>query len=635
MKHHIVIILTLVILIIAVTCFQRKTTKEGFATTPKVSLDREYNQKLYDTYGIKKCNILSVPDNNVSSNYIDSLRIRHWRPSQSNPLYAPYIDSTDTHDYCYYFTDSNDFFPATNQDTVEAVNDPLASISECSSNNQLFRDVPFIDGVFVDNNNDVTNALPYNKCVLKINKAKATPPNVTSFWDKFKESDAFCQGFVKMVNQEVKRYQGYINDLIRSLIPFRDRHRTTSNLDSQLQRYTKSNDDLRTRHIPKSEKELNDLQSYIDKEKAVMFSEIQTLQQKASSSYEQYLTKHSHYIATSNNVVLLQDNQTLFQNALSESNALKQKCDIDLTNQKKVLSNETSLYNIKERTFNKVTETLETCNRDVKTYTTNISQARVYQEELGVGYSNVTKALKACDLERRPLPNEEKYLKDLLKEHYDKFLVCEKEKAKIGSYVEQAQRKVKALQDEIEDIKKRCRTHKGSLDLVQVDIDRTTSQYFITNQQKACETVQSLRRRRMELTSELSDLQTKLAEVKELATGCEKKKTICGCFKYIRIDGRFDKRDSDVWNDYGIEVGTRALTSEGRITTIRRYLPGFEKGEAFIRWRTSNGGKTGLYQILNTRACKKDDCANYIDVDAPIQTNGGKLVAMELFEPVK
>lgn len=625
----IAIILTITIVLYKIpACTNNKQKTEHFVIqtpNPMVTLDNNYNKQLYQTNGIKKCTVLNVKDSAIASNYIDNLRIRTWQPAQSNPLYTQYDKDKNTHDYCYYFVDSNNFIPSDNtKDPLAPLQDPLATISNCSRNSGLFKDTPFIDDVFLDSNYDVTNTLPYDKCVIKINKQKATPSNLTRFWeDNFKSNDAFCQGFVKTVNHEVNRYKTMIGDLVNKVTPYRRRHQSISVLDQKIATVAQSNVQLQGKTIPKKEKELYSLQKHINKENDKLTNQIKSYTSDVFDKYGILVTKNSYYNESSNNLLVLDESHTAFKDAFTYSNQLKMKCDKELQGATKQFDGLAKIHTDLRTSYNVVYDELSQCNKEVFTINSNISRAQVLQKELLETHSNVSKELNECQLRRKPLPPEESYLKDALNQHYNAFLSCEKERAQVSADVGQVERQNKAIQDEIDDIKKRCRNQKVSYDMIQVDVDRAAAQNLVTNQQRACETAQSLRKRKMEIIDDIANLQMQYAKVVGQNKSCKRQTEICGCYKKV---------GEEVWNDNGIS-GNRAYTTSGRIDFVRGVIgDGKQHTNGFVRWHVEGKHdkkrwKTPVYRLLNTKR-DRGDSDNYVEVDGIINTNG-KLVKIE------
>lgn len=125
---------------------------------------------------MEPCHALHDPNltgnaNVISKQYIDSSRIKEWKPADPNAIANRNLDPNIK--YCYI-----------NNDAAAGVKDYAMAARSCSKTEPIFS-VPFISEVFEDANIDKTMTYPINKCVLAIDKSKVSTERLTQFWNGF------------------------------------------------------------------------------------------------------------------------------------------------------------------------------------------------------------------------------------------------------------------------------------------------------------------------------------------------------------------------------------------------------------------------------------------------------------------
>ena len=169
-------LLIIFLIIIVVTGFiiiyMKRKPIEGFVPFEFKSIP---STSMYNKAGIEPCNIL---DNNTltSGLYLGSLRFRKEKPGEP--------DRTQ----CYYFTDRDpkktilqEEIPGRN---LPPIADPLSAYPCSKTDNPLLQNISFITGTKEINTPDATlqPGISYNRCILDIDKSKATPQEINKFW---------------------------------------------------------------------------------------------------------------------------------------------------------------------------------------------------------------------------------------------------------------------------------------------------------------------------------------------------------------------------------------------------------------------------------------------------------------------
>ena len=167
-----IIFLILIVVTGFIIIYMKRKPIEGFVPFEFKSIP---STSMYNKAGIEPCNIL---DNNTltSGLYLGSLRFRKEKPGEP--------DRTQ----CYYFTDRDpkktilqEEIPGRN---LPPIADPLSAYPCSKTDNPLLQNISFITGTKEINTHDATlqPGISYNRCILDIDKSKATPQEINKFW---------------------------------------------------------------------------------------------------------------------------------------------------------------------------------------------------------------------------------------------------------------------------------------------------------------------------------------------------------------------------------------------------------------------------------------------------------------------
>lgn len=571
------------------------------------SLSQAYVNAVYDDKGVKPCTVLTS-DNYMSTHYVDTLRIKQWKPTDNDPRYKEYQMSHSNSDYCYFFMDDDkkilktEDFPYGYAPNV----DPLANFSNCSKDNTLFKDQPLVQEVFESTGYDKSHNLPYKKCVIKIDKAEAKKEDVVnSFWSNFSRGDAFCEGMAKTLQAEVKSYQDKIKELTKRVAQYRNKYKTPNDLKASLSTCQSTNSQL-AGTINENGKQLKNLQNKIQQSNEQYAASIRDLRQQIDALKQQFNVKNSDFTQLSyNQKYILQMDIKELEKSISSMTQKRNKCVTDLTALNTRYNKLKAEHDRVTQEYRQITVDLGSCERELRDTNTAIEEQKPIFMELKKKLVQLKEDLIRCDTDQKSLLKEEAWWRARFKRTSDDYNRCAQARAKLEAQIASLKQEKNALINEIEEIKKRCRDDQSQFNMASVGIHRDASKEIISTEKQRCSASIAMRQRKVELLNEINGILLQ-------ANSCDRIVAACKCFKKV---AEFP------WNDEGVE-GSRAWTTSGRIDEIRKHL----SAAPFIQFRWTDGRKSGIYQITKTR--KKKGGGSYIDIIGAVGANDARTAAM-------
>ena len=612
-----VIIITIIILILLASLYIHlyKTRKaSSIETFTNNTLDTSYVKSVYTKEGVTPCMILANTSA-ASSNYIDTMRIREWKPQNSDPFFADFSDSNATSSYCYFFKDDDKQILSTNTlDGYANIKDPLATVATCAKSDPLFKDSTIVTRMFESTGYDTSHSLPYKKCILELDKSQVTEETKKHFWGQFGENDeVFCQGIQNNLQSEIDAYAAKLADLSSKLEPYRTLYTSTTNLKNELDTCLNTNKTL-TSDIATKNTQLQDLQTRISQTNTEMTSSIGALDTQMRNLYNQIQSKQGELLKLDNTFKqVLTKNIEKLGDDMTRISSARDKCLSDLYTIKSTSEAEQKILDVITANYRKLNDEFMMCEKLLREVTASLEQERPNLLDIIQKLENIKELLIKCNVDQQRLMEEENFWKKLVKVTQDDFNRCNSERGKVEARVASLKQSKDALLNEIEEIKKRCRDDQSNFNMATVTIHREAANNIMDTAKEMCKSSIAMRQRRVELLNEIDGI---LQEV----NSCDRITTACKCYKFVQ---------SVPWNDRGIS-GVRLDTTSGRIQAIR---PPLDSGAQYVRFVHAGGERTGFYRLTKTR--KKKGSGSYITVDLAVERrNGAPIQEVRMYQRV-
>jgi hypothetical protein len=566
-----------------------------------VGLNNGYVDAMYKEKGLEPCTGLSH-SNYMSSNYIDTMRIGKWKPTEGDSHYKDYMTSSNS-DYCYFFMDDKQILKTDEEPNGYApIADPLSTVMSCDKGHSLFRDINFVTDVFESTGFDATHTLPYKKCVLKMNsEGLSNQESVGKLWDKFSgaNNNAFCEGMVNTLQNEAGVYMNEIKKLDEQLKPYRLKYISVSKLSTSLSNCTATNIQLNS-DIKISSTKLSDLQLQIVGSNKTGLVKIEDIRKRLDTVTSEVNAKQSGLTQLANNFKFITTPKlnSLLQ-AISDIMSKKTVCITSLSSVTAALDALQKNYDIKTKQFQQINLDLASCERQMRELLAQIALKTPIYDDVVQKLKDLQIAVYQCQVDQSKLLQEEQFWKDKLRITTENYNKCVQARATLEANIASEKLKKDAFMKEIEEIKRRCRDDQSSFNLSTVDIHRDAAKEIISTEQQRCAASIAMRKRKTELLNELNGIANQV-------NNCDRVVATCKCFKVIASFG---------WNDRGSRGG-RAETTSGRIVEIRKYVD----ASPYIKF-VNGSVESGPYRITKTR--KKKGSGSYIDVAGTIHKPNG------------
>lgn len=605
----------LVIAALLATLFQQKS-RQPIRETFVDNVSPNFLDAMYQAKGIEPCSIISG-SNYMSTNYIDPLRIRKWKPTESDPKYGQWLATNSNQEYCYFLMDDDKRMLKTEEypDGYASAVDPLANFQNCTKGNSLFKETPFVKDVFESTGYDATHNLPYKKCIIQIDRAEAEPPEaVDAFWRGFggANNNAFCEGIANTLKAEANAYINKAKELANELNPFRQTYQSVSNARTSLSNCLQQNANL-TKTISASNEKLTALQSMIGSSNEKYGLTILELQNQLDPLREALNVKTSDLTNLNNqyNVVLTQDIKQIIEE-IQKATIQRDRCRTEFASVSRQLADAKAFYERLNASYRQLTVDHSNCEKVTREVMANIEDQKPVLLDFEQKLATTREQIEKCKTEQARLVQEERFWNEKLRATRNDFDKCSDARAKLEAQIAILKDIKDALIKEIEEIKRRCRDDQSSFNMATVNIHRESAKEIIATEQQRCSASIAMRKRRVELINEINGI---LAQ----ANSCDRMIATCKCYKRVASFG---------WNDEG-KSGSRFKTTSGRVHNVRKNI-----GSApFIRFEGKNGEKSGMLRISKTR--KKPGifgkARSYIEVAG---TYGGRADTVSMFQQV-
>lgn len=600
-KHGIIILVLVLVFLTCLLVFHKYHNMEHYQDR----IVPAYVDAVYKDQGIEPCSILAS-SNYMATNYIDSLRIRKWKPRENDSDFVKYAKSQPGSDYCYFFMDSDKRLLKTNDNPGYApIMDPLSTFSNCSKENTIFR-APVVTNVFESTGFDKTHNLPYKKCVLELNRDLATESNVNTFWDGFSgaNNNAFCQGMANALQIEIASYKSRIASFLKQINPFRGKYTSTDNLKTILDECHVENKRL-DNQLHEGKANLANLQKEINTENDKYSLVIAGARKQLTDINEALKLGESELTTlTNNNRYILDVDLDQVQKDIINYTRLRDACFSEFTNVTDQYDQLFAKHSDLTQVYRQLTMDLGNCEKLVRELNANIEENKPVKAEFEQKLIDIKDALFKCTTEQSRLLKEEDFWKSKMKQVTDDLTKCMQTRATLEAEIESLKSQKEAFIREIEEIKRRCRDDQSQFNMATVTMHREASKEIIATEQQRCSASIAMRKRRTELLNELNGILLQ-------ANSCDRVVASCRCYKRMAEFG---------WNDEGLTSPIRATTTSGRIVEVRKNLV----AAPFIQFVGNR--KSAILRITRTR--KKKGSGSYIEVAGAINVNGIRSVIM-------
>ena len=253
---HVIITVIIIIVILIVSLSFFATTKEAFTSATTTTLPTDVNAQLRTNFGSEKCSNLESPNltgnaRMMASQYIDTNRIKQWKPENASTLQG---------DFCYV-----------NYDIDNNADDYLMAKRSCDKSDPFFASIPFVKKAFVDKVADKTNDVSTTKCVFELDKSKINKDTLQKFWNDVGTSECIQLNMsilelnenlkkqkernTDIYNGKVQIFQGHEAEIARQLhtiqqltVELKQEKETYSQRQSDYQTNLKARNDLQNRY---------------------------------------------------------------------------------------------------------------------------------------------------------------------------------------------------------------------------------------------------------------------------------------------------------------------------------------------------------------------------------------------------
>lgn len=600
MLNYAITLLLFTFVTVCVWLIYRKSQKqleEKYTNQPYDGVNRDYLNAVYAEKGIEACSILSG-SNYMSSNYVDTLRFRKWKPLHTDPDYQLFATTQSNNEYCYFFMDDDKQMLKTNEypNGYAPVVDPLAKFSECSKlGNDLFKNTSVITNVFESTGYDANHNLPYKKCIMQVDRAAASSPeSIDQFWQSFGDANngAFCQGIANTLLAEGNAYIFKRDQLHNKIQPYRSIYTSVPTLISSLNGCLATNEGL-TSAISASNARLAALQQAIGASNSYYQPLLAAKLSALESLNQQKTTKTTDLVSLSNNLYhVLIPNINDVQAKHRSISTHRTTCRTNLNIKREALLQAQNAHEVLTENYRRLDIDHANCEKLLREMNGNITLQRPLRQDILEKLSNIKQRVYACNTEQNTLRIEEARLRALLNRVRNEYDKCANTRAVVEAEIARLKSQKTMLINEIEEVKRRCRDDQSNFNLATINIHRESAKEIIATEQQRCAASISLRKRKAELLNEIKGVMLRADDCDTIIARCKCKVPVA----------------EFPWNDNRGYLsgysGRKLNTTTGRIVEVRKHL----STAPFIRFN----GQGEMYKIISTKKHKGGD--SYITV---------------------
>lgn len=135
----------------------------------------------------------------VATSYVPTLRVKKFKQ-----------DPNDTQGYIKPLNENNAVCYI-DSDVANNKADYLMKHNSCEKNNDVFRDIDFIESVRETTISDRSQQFPFSKCVIEVNESKITDAKLNKFWNNVEKAE--CDALFLDIRKENKELQERIKNL--------------------------------------------------------------------------------------------------------------------------------------------------------------------------------------------------------------------------------------------------------------------------------------------------------------------------------------------------------------------------------------------------------------------------------------
>ena len=351
----------------------------------------------------------------TGTTFVPTMRIKKWKPKDVGKL-------VKGREYCYMDT-SDSWFSG-----------------EQSCTPDLFEGQELVADVFTDNRQDLTRSYPTNKCVIAVDKEKATDENLNRFWDRVGEIEcqsqfAWAQNSNAFLKSENTRLTGVLQEkkgeieTLKKTIKQKEqdiagRNQTVTELDSDIAetrvRNQQLSDAIRTTKAAleegtnefsvvrttceRTKTDLSDVIATLDnsiRDTTLLLSNIQGSNAILKTQYDKLLVAYTTDTAGYSNVYIQNSNLQIANATLEAANRkLVQDLDTTRTNIKTktdALNSCVQERKVQDARGTELQNQLNVCTSALATCQTNLKACSDTRSQLQITYSNVYSGYIKCN----------------------------------------------------------------------------------------------------------------------------------------------------------------------------------------------------------------------------------------------
>lgn len=572
-------------------------------------------EQAYKLNGIEKCAALQYPSM-TASNIIETGRLREWKPTSTHPKLKASKEDSDSHSYCYYYMDEDKVIlqgtDAENSAILAPVYDPMM-VGACSTDpatgSLWSKFTGLIKDAFVDKEIDANHKLPYKKCVLKV--ASSNELEKQKLWKHVEEESLVCKGALEAVQKEYNRYVAQLRKLEEENAVFRRNYGTRDTLGSNLRTCTAQSNEIAENLIPMAKQLTQKLQQQILNDRSQLDTQIQqitTQQHQLDKTWEKVI---SDIVLNTRMRDTLQESIAKLTDTTNALNIERNKCRQKHKDLMGEVDKRTSVVEELKKQFNELEKAYNMCKEDLDATNQGIATMQKQQVQLKEDNKNFKIKLEACAKEKQIVTIEEAAWRKKAESLRAQYEVCSKERAKqqalYDGYVAQAD----ALTQEIEDIKRRCRTVENEFYKANLETARNQAATTIDSTRTYCANVSAMKAKKAALMDELCELNARVKAKASEPQPCndENRKTQCCPYK-VKPGTTVGIAYQGSWRMEGNTA--RFNTSEA---TINRVRDNFKDGDVL----GIEGHPTKVFKLVGTHKDKtvgKEEWIKVSSVDA-------------------
>lgn len=292
---------------------KHKEHKEHFDNATEQA---EENQKKF--HGLERCKFLDVTPNELPAEdyvmvqeFVQTNRIKEWKPNNKNNSSIYNSSNDDSVAYCYMYDDPDN-----------AMQDMMMMNCNCDIKRDIFKNNPMIKRVFQNTELDNSHLLPIKKCIIEFDKSERNSSNISKFFGAL--NDEYCASLARGLTLE-------LTDLQKEYTELYDKN--------SKQEYNKNVMQSKYDNAYNSNKECNAKNSIVKQNISTYTSSNLFLQSNIN------IVRSEYELCTDNLAKLWKNTSNTVMELKNDIQGANDKAQIEITDLEKCLDTNTSLQN--------------------------------------------------------------------------------------------------------------------------------------------------------------------------------------------------------------------------------------------------------------------------------------------------